>query len=134
MIRKAIVYILYDRESKKILVENRIDGQTLTGQKVFPGGKVEESETNDLDKTFLREIFEELGINPVQFVNLKRSVIGEPGWILYPYVVFSWKGKIPDKVLDKGSLLEWVDLDDFEPTHHSVKELLKLTRECVAQS
>jgi 8-oxo-dGTP pyrophosphatase MutT (NUDIX family) len=134
MNKAAVIFIFYDSKNRKYLVENRTDMQIYSGKKVFPGGKVESNELNDLEKTLWREIKEEIGVRVKEFVDLKKTVIGESGYELHPYLILSWKGKIPKRVLDKEGELEWVDPGSFEPELESVRELLRLAQECVAQS
>lgn len=128
MAKKAVVYIFYDKNTDKFLVENRTKDQFLAGEKLFPGGKVEQNELDDLTITLIREAKEELGVDILEYVKLIPAVIGIGGFMLYPYLVTSWGGQIPEKVLDKGSILEWVDRKTFKPKLKPVKELLKLAR------
>lgn len=130
----AIAYIFYDPQNKKYLIENRIDKQVAAGEKVFPGGKVEDDEKDNLEKALVREAKEELGIEIIKWVDLEKSVILESGYILHPYLITSWNGEIPDKVLDKGSKLEWVAKDKFKPRLESIKKLLRIANSYVAQS
>ena len=62
MAKKAVVYIFYDKNTDKFLVENRTKDQFLAGEKLFPGGKVEQNELDDLTITLIREAKEEAGI------------------------------------------------------------------------
>lgn len=70
MVKKAVVYIFYDRNTDKFLVENRTKDQFLAGEKLFPGGKVELDEMNDLSKTLTREAKEELGVDIIEYKEL----------------------------------------------------------------
>jgi 8-oxo-dGTP pyrophosphatase MutT (NUDIX family) len=133
MDKKAVVYIFYDKNTYKFLVENRTKDQFLAGEKLFPGGKVEADELDDLSKTLIRESREELGVDIIDYVELHPAVTGIGGFTLYPYLVTSWKGTIPEKVLDKGSILEWVDIKTFKPNLKPVKQLLDLANNSVAQ-
>lgn len=133
MVGKAVVYIFYDNIADKFLVENRTKDQFLAGEKLFPGGKVEPNEFDDLTKTLFRESKEELGVDIVNYKELKPAVLGIGGFMLYPFLVTSWIGLIPEKVLDKGSILEWVDTKTFKPNLKPVKQLLDLANNSVAQ-
>lgn len=133
MSKKAIVYIFYDKNKDKFLVETRTSEQFLAGEKLFPGGKVNTNELNDYSKTLIREVKEELGVLVTNYQKLKPSVVGLGGFKLYCYLVISWIGNIPKKVLDKGSVLEWVDRKTFVPKLKPVKQILKLANDYVVQ-
>lgn len=133
MDRIAIVYIFYDPEKKKFLIENRTKEQFLAGEKLFPGGKVEPNEKDDFEKTLRREVYEELGVKIVEFVNFNKKVKGLAGFKLYPFLITKWKGKIPKTIIDKGSKLEWIGIDDFKPTLVPVKKLLGIAKKGVVQ-
>lgn len=133
MDKKAVVYIFYDKNSDKFLVENRTNDQFLAGEKLFPGGKVEPDELEDLSKTLIRESKEELGVDIIEYHYLNLPVVGIGGFMLYPYLVTLWKGQIPEKVLDKGSVLEWVDRKTFKPNLKPVKQLLSIARSNLAK-
>lgn len=132
--KKAIVYFIYDRTINSVLVENRTQEQSLSGHKLFPGGKVDDCELDDLSLTLFREVKEELGVDILDFVGIDNPVMGVNDFILYPFMVTRWKGKIPEKVLDKGSKLEWVNLEMFNSDIKPVAELHKVIKDYVAQS
>lgn len=134
MLKKiAIVFIFYDKQKRLFLIERRRKKQYLAGEEVFPGGKVNDDEIGNLNKTLKREIFEELGVVPDSHENLGVDIIGMNGYILKPFLVTSWKGEIPKKVIDSGAVLKWVDVDDFKPTLKPVKEILDVFHNWVAQ-
>lgn len=126
MDKKAVVYIFYDNNTDKFLVENRTKDQFLAGEKLFPAGKVETDELDNLDKTVIREAKEELGVNITEYKDLRSPVVGIGEFILYPYLITSWEGQIPERVLDKGSALEWVGRYHFKPKLKPVQELLEI--------
>lgn len=126
MEKKAIVYIFYNKDADKFLVENRTMDQSMAGEKVFPGGKVEPGELHDLSKTLIRETKEELGVEVIEYVVLNPAVVGIGGFLLYTYLVTIWKGIIPEKVLDKGSKLEWINRRLFNPNLKPVQQLLRI--------
>lgn len=97
MAKKAVVYIFYDTKTDKLLVENRTNDQFLAGEKLFPGGKVEPDELDDLSKTLIREAKEELSVDIFDYTELKPSVVGIGGFMLYPYLVTSWGGRFQRK-------------------------------------
>ena len=121
--RVAVLFIFYDQQTNKILVEERSDKQIFSGKKIFPGGSMEISDNNNLTRTLIREISEELGVLPTKFLNLEYPVIGETGAILCPFLITKWNGSIPDKVMDKGNSLKWVDLGSYEPEPESVRKI-----------
>jgi len=133
MDKKAVVYIFYDKNTDKFLIENRTQDQFLAGEKLFPGGKVKLNELDDLAKTLVREAKEELGVDIVEYTELNPAIVGIGGFILYPFLITSWGGRIPEKILDKGSILEWVDRTTFKPNLKPVKQLLKLARSHLAK-
>lgn len=99
MAKKAVVYIFYDKNTDKFLIENRTNDQFLAGKKLFPGGKVEPDELDDLSKTLIRETKEELGVDITEYKELSPAVVGIGGFILYPYLVTSWGGANSGKSL-----------------------------------
>lgn len=130
-----MVFVFYDLKAKKVLMEKRISDQVFSGAKVFPGGKVENSDKKNFLKTLVREIQEELGVRPLKFVGFKDPIIGETGYSLWIYLVTKWTGEIPDKISDKGSGLIWVGEDEFESELRSVRKIYeKVKRYIVAQS
>ena len=84
---------------------------------------MEISDNNNLTRTLIREISEELGVLPTKFLNLEYPVIGETGAILCPFLITKWNGSIPDKVMDKGNSLKWVDLGSYESELESVRKI-----------
>ncbi|MDP3918216.1 MAG: NUDIX domain-containing protein [Candidatus Woesebacteria bacterium] len=131
MEKKAVVYIFYDKNTDKFLVENRTKDQFLAGEKLFPGGKVEQNELNDLTKTLIREAKEELGVTITKYVELNPVITGLGGFRLYCFLVTSWSGRIPKIVLDKGSVLEWIDRKTFVPNLKPVRKILKLANNSI---
>lgn len=97
MTKKAVVYIFYDKVNDKFLVENRTKDQFLAGEKLFPGGKVEPDELDDLSKTLIREAKEELGVDIIDYERLNKEIVGIGGFTLYPFLVTSWGGKYQRK-------------------------------------
>lgn len=111
---KSVVMILID--GNRALVEDRPVGSSLENYSIFPSGGVEPEELDNPERTLIRELQEELGITPVIFYPLpseEQVITSETGKLLLPYVVRSWKGDIPQYVLDKGSAnpLHWEDLE-----------------------
>ncbi len=133
VLKKAVVYFIYDRATNSVLVENRTSEQSLAGRKLFPGGKVDPEELDNLSLTLFREVKEELGVEILDFKSIDRVVLGVNGYTLHPFVITKWKGIIPEKVLDKGSKLEWIELDKFESDVKPVTELHQIIKGYVAQ-
>lgn len=133
MTKKAVVYFIYDRKINSVLVENRTPEQSLAGHQLFPGGKVDKSELNNLSLTLFREVKEELGIDILDFVSIDRPVVGVGGFTLYPFIITKWNGSIPEKVLDKGSVLEWIGINNFGSDIRPVQELHNIIKDYVAQ-
>ena len=120
----AVIFILYNQQTNKILIEQRMPDQIFAGKKLIPGGSMEITDNNNLETTLKREISEELGVTPTKYLNLEYPIIGETGAILCPFLITEWDGDIPEKIIDKGNTLEWVDYDLWEPELKSVKEIL----------
>lgn len=60
--KNALVFVFYNKDKKEFLVEKRLTGQFLSGEKIFPGGKVEDNELDDYSKTLKRECLEEFAV------------------------------------------------------------------------
>lgn len=134
MVKEVVVFIFYDSQKKKYLIEKRVSGQLYGGMKIFPGGRVEDNEIGNLEKTLFREIKEELGVSPIDYIDLKYPVDAGNGWTLYPFLVTSWKGKISERILDKGGVLEWIDRDKYIPKLDTMTKILEKVNEYVAHS
>ena len=128
----AVVFIFYDLKQKKYLIENRTAKQFLANEKLFPGGKVNDDEINNLEKTLNREVKEEIGVEVKEYYDLKQEVKGLGGFMLHPFLVTKWTGVIPDNILDSGGGLEWIDVNDFKPRLKPVKTLLQIANQFVA--
>jgi 8-oxo-dGTP pyrophosphatase MutT (NUDIX family) len=119
----SVLFIFYNHQTNKILIEERSPDQIFSGKKIFPGGSMEKYDNNNLVTAFKREVSEELGVTPTKYLNLEYPIIGETGAILCPFLITKWDGNIPNKVLDKGNSLEWVDLDSYESELESVRKI-----------
>ena len=110
MIKKRKVVLFALIKNSKILLEKRqLKGFTQTGYYI-PGGAVEKWER--IENTLKREVREELGIIPVDFKVLTKNFLsGINNNILMPFIITSWEGQVPDRVLDSNYPLEWVDID-----------------------
>lgn len=132
MRKLTIVFIFYDSENKKYLIENRTSEQFLANEKLFPGGKVNDDEIDYLEKTLVREIKEELGVSISEYFDLKQEVKGLGGFMLHPFLITGWTGVVPKKVLDRGGGLEWISARKFKPRLKPVKQLLRIVNKFVA--
>lgn len=126
--KQALVFVFYNKHTNLVLLENRIEGQMFAGIKIFPGGRIEKNELSNFDKTLKRECLEEFGIIPKDYVRLQKFVLGESGNNLWIYLITGWTGKLPDKVRDKGSLLEWLNLNDFKCELKSVMTISDMVK------
>lgn len=127
--KNVVVFIFLKKN--KILVEKRITDEIsiLSGQLLLPGGGVDELE--DLETALVREVKEELGITPLEFILIPTSedIYGvKEGVILRPFLINKWEGEIPEKILDEEDPLFWVDLEimsnsQIEPTKKIINAL-----------
>ena len=81
---------------------------------IFPGGRIQEHEMSDFKLAAIREAQEELGITPTTIIPVlqEEDFKSEIGKTLRPFVVTSWEGDFPEKVLDTDAPLVWQDLDE----------------------
>lgn len=120
-------------KENKILVEKRPVRGFRKHQYLIPGGAINALGLENLEDALKREMMEELGIIPIEFSLLTdEDIPGLYNNILKPFVVHSWKGKVPKFILDKKDPypLEWIAIDKalnilpVKPTKKIV-ELLK---------
>lgn len=105
--KKAVIFILVKGEY--ILMEQRTFSEMYANVLVYPGGNVEAGETEE--EAFIREAKEELGITPLDYQVLEEaSYTSKNGVFVTPFLVKSWQGEIPDKILDQGNNLVWIEL------------------------
>lgn len=109
--KKAVIFILV--KNSKVLVEQRTFSPMYANVLVYPGGNVEEGET--AEAAFKRELQEELGVTPLDYQILKDlSYTSKNGVSVTPFLVTNWQGKIPDKILDQGNSLIWIELSELK--------------------
>lgn len=112
----AVLFLLI--KDDQILMEERSFSDPKTVHQVFLGGNVEEDEIDNLEKAFLREVNEELGLKPIDYFPIKPLVFksdkGLPTKTLAPFVVKKWEGEIPKVVLDQGNPLVWLSFKKLE--------------------
>lgn len=123
--KNALVFIFYNKHERKFLLEKRLTDQFLAGEKIFPGGRIENDELNDYSKTLKRECLEEFKIIPKEYYIFENPVIGESGYKLWPCLILKWQGKIPRKVKDKGSAIEWVTINGYKSSIKSQNDIYK---------
>lgn len=108
----AVVYILLDK--KQVLMEKRPQTAEYPEADIFPGGKVENCDSNLID-CLRREVQEELGVIPRWFYELPQGEvsISPLGRIMHPFVVTDWGDThLPEKILDNGHPIFWEELDN----------------------
>lgn len=116
----------------KLLLERRSESSTLANQFLFPGGRIEEDEVDKVELALKRESFEELGITPTKFIPLSPFEGQESKLILVPFLITKWQGEVPDKILDKGNPVFWVDIEDVAKSPlESVQQLVKLAKDYI---
>lgn len=64
---EAVVFVLYDKDRNKILLERRGSKCHYAGELIFPGGRINHDESESADDALLREVREELGIELTDF-------------------------------------------------------------------
>lgn len=118
---QVAVYLIVNQEGKVLVEKRGIDEvKVLSGHFLFPGGGVREGET--LEEALIRELEEELGIRALNYQKLEEEILGITGKVtLKPFLITSWEGEIPEKILDEEDNLSWVELDfmlnsPLEPT------------------
>lgn len=125
--KRVVIFIFL--KDRKILIEKRIL-KKFNGEKyLIPGGRVKESQ-EDLTQALKREVREELGITPLEFklLPIEKKITGINGQLLIPYLISRWEGQFPEKVLDRGNPLVWLELDevlttDIIPTQKIIEAL-----------
>ncbi len=110
--KQIVLFSLF--KDGQVLIEKR----PLTGhhgnQLLIPGGSVKEKEAEKLEDALKRELMEELGITPLEFIRLKcEDIYTYKGVVMIPFLVNRWEGEIPSIGLDPEDPypLEWVSLE-----------------------
>ena len=124
---QVVIFIFI--KGNKILIEKRKIKKYKTEQYLIPGGRVKKSLEN-LEQALEREIKEELGIIPLEFIPLPltEEIIGIHGQLLTPFIVTRWEGNFPPAVLDRNHPLTWLPITEvlkspILPTRKIVKAL-----------
>lgn len=110
--KNQTVVILIFLKDGKILTEKRQLDLFPTPQYLIPGGNVEMNETTS--DAAVREAYEELQIkiSKLKLLPHQKKIRGPRGQVLLPYIIEEWEGKFPETILDKGTPLFWVDLEE----------------------
>lgn len=105
--RDVVIFVIYDRTSKKVLSEVRRTDSRMKGLVTFPGGTVKQELNETLEQTLERELFEELGIFPKKYFKLTENHIqsDRANIRLHPFFIEEFEGKIPEKILDNRDFL-----------------------------
>lgn len=127
MKNKTVVILIFLKDAK-ILTEKRSMIDFASPQYLIPGGTVEDKET--AEETVIREAYEELGIKISKFKPLpyKNKIQGLKKQTLLPFLIEEWIGDFPEIILDKGTPLFWVSLDEafsseVQPTREIITAL-----------
>lgn len=130
MKKRAKVVICVFTDGEKILTEKRLLENYSEWQTLIPGGGVEDFET--IEQALKREVFEELGIIPLEFTILPKEeqILGLNNQIIVPFLITKWQGELPEKILDSGNRLEWMIIEEvlnspIKPTKKIVEALRK---------
>lgn len=124
MKNQTVVILIFFREGK-ILTEKRQMDLFKISQYLIPGGTVELEENPE--DTVVREALEELGIKVSKFKILphKEKIRGLKNQTLLPFIIEEWEGEFPDTILDKGTPLFWISLEE------ALTSKVKPTREII---
>jgi 8-oxo-dGTP pyrophosphatase MutT (NUDIX family) len=110
--KQTVVFIFYDSKERSVLVEKRLPNSELPNSILYPGGKINETDEENIVQTLKREIKEELGVVPLEYHYLSGpKIISETNRRLKPFLITRWAGQIPDKILDKGNSVFWEDIE-----------------------
>lgn len=115
---ETVIFLVYDKGSKRVWLEERIDPNSgYFGYTIIPGGKREEFDKTLGDALF-RETFEELGIMVTHGVYLDGFIDMSLSGNLrmnHAFLVDEFKGEVNDSEKDKGkSRLISVELSGAE--------------------
>ncbi len=104
----------------KVLCEAREwDGRLM---KSVPGGKIEtwdqQPHEDAWEAALRRELQEELGIVPTQFMYIGDIYYAAAFWMFHVFVVMSWAGDIPEFSFEEHRPLYWVHLEDLVDNSH----------------
>lgn len=109
--KKAVIFILV--KDDRVLMEQRTFSEMYANVLVYPGGNVEEGETEE--EAFIREAKEELSITPVSYQKLENAeYISNNNVSVTPFLVLEWEGQVPEIVLDQGNPLVWLTFDEVK--------------------
>lgn len=122
-VTKVVIFIFTD--GKRILIEKRGVKNFQGEQYLIPGGRVKKGLEN-LEQALKRELMEELGIIPTEFIKLpdREKILGLKGQHLIPFLINKWEGNFPKTILDKGNPLEWIEIEKVLET--SIKPTRKI--------
>ena len=130
----AIVMVFYRPDRDEVLLEERGPENHFAGKLIFPGGSVEENERINKLRAVQREAREEFDVRPTRILRLRMGnhFMGETGKRLWPYLIRSWDGTIPDRVIDKGNPLVWISLENAEKIYvESSRKIVSAVRLCL---
>jgi 8-oxo-dGTP diphosphatase len=92
----------------EVLISQRLSSQPWPNYWEFPGGKVEENES--LEECLSRELFEEIGINPVSYSEwITREFLQDDRIIKITFFkIIRWAGEIKKKEVND---YKWIDVE-----------------------
>lgn len=93
---KHVVNGLLFRDGRILMALRSPDRPCYPNSWSFPGGGVEDGET--LEQALIRELYEEIGVSPVNCAFLKRIVTNEPesgrAITFHLFIVRDWSGEV----------------------------------------
>jgi 8-oxo-dGTP pyrophosphatase MutT (NUDIX family) len=121
--KSAVLILLFPVQNKicTILIQRPIYDGVHSGQIAFPGGKFEETDV-DLQKTALREAFEEVGV-PASDVTIIGKLtdlyIPPSNFLVSPFIGFA--NEKPDFILNAYEVQDIITVDLFDLNSNAIK-------------
>lgn len=125
----AVLSLFYndaENQTQLLLILRKTYKGVHSNQIGFPGGKVEQTDTN-LQETALRETFEEVGVNPLNVTVIKELTqlyIPPSNFEVMPYLGFFEKGESFQLQEDEVEAIVEVSLTDFMSDKNVIRENL----------
>jgi hypothetical protein len=120
MTENKVLYVFYDRQKDSVLGVDKLGVHHYGDERLFPTGTQDPGDQQSLERTFLREVGEEVGVKPIEYRPLNHDQpvhSARSGSNIYPYLVTEWEGDIPAHVLDSpDEVFQWETLENAART------------------